>query len=99
MLTYEKVLEVFGEYLEEDKDCEVVNTSRGYTVLLWDTRMEGWGDVDVAPTPEKLRDVLLRHYDGYLFYKMSNKCKRDGLTEREQQEIEAKCRALWERCQ
>lgn len=31
MLTYEKVLEVFKEYLGEDKDCEVVNTSRGYS--------------------------------------------------------------------
>ena len=36
MLTFEMVLEVFKDYLEEDTDCEVVLTKHGYTVMQWD---------------------------------------------------------------
>lgn len=34
MMTFEKVLEVFNDYLNKDSVLEVVNTKRGYTVLL-----------------------------------------------------------------
>ena len=37
MLTFEKVMEVFKDYLTEDTRYEVVMTSRGYTVLEWDS--------------------------------------------------------------
>ena len=40
MLTHEKVLKVFGPYLDADPDYEVVKTSRGYTVLAWNNRRE-----------------------------------------------------------
>lgn len=33
MLTHEKVLKVFGPYLDADPDYEVVKASRGYTLL------------------------------------------------------------------
>lgn len=99
MLTYEKVLEVFKEYLEEDNSCEVVNTSRGHAVMMWDDRMKKWYDVKAAPTPEALRDVLLDNYNGYLTYKMTDEGRRNELTEQEKREIEAICRAILERCQ
>ena len=38
MLTHEKVLKVFGPYLDADPDYEVVKTSRGYTLLAWNNR-------------------------------------------------------------
>ena len=41
MLTHEKVLKVFGPYLDADPDYEVVKTSRGYTVLAVDQRSHG----------------------------------------------------------
>lgn len=36
MMTFEKVLEVFNDYLNKDSVLEVVNTKRGYTVMIWD---------------------------------------------------------------
>ena len=35
MMTFEKVLEVFNDYLNKDSVLEVVNTKRGYTVMIW----------------------------------------------------------------
>ena len=99
MLTYEKVLEVFKEYLDEDKSCEVVNTSRGYTVMVWDNHRETWYISQIAPTPEILRDILLDNYCDYLACKMTDGYERDDLTEQEKQKIEDKRRALLERCQ
>ena len=32
-MTYEKVLEVFKDYLSEDDSCEVLTTSQGYLVV------------------------------------------------------------------
>ena len=42
MLTHEKVLKVFGPYLDADPDYEVVKTSRGYTLLAWNNLREEW---------------------------------------------------------
>lgn len=33
MMTFEKVLEIFKDYLAEDTDCDVVLTKHGYTVM------------------------------------------------------------------
>ena len=41
MLTFEKVIEVFKDYLTEDTRYEIVMTSHGYTVLEWDSRANG----------------------------------------------------------
>lgn len=47
MMTFERVLEVFKEYLAEDNNCEVVITKHGYTVMqcgpmsiLWTKKVE-----------------------------------------------------------
>lgn len=40
MMTFEKVLEVFNDYLNKDSVLEVVNTKRGYTVMIWDEKDE-----------------------------------------------------------
>ena len=37
MLTFEKVLEVFQAYLDDDPLYEVVQTSHGYTLMAWGT--------------------------------------------------------------
>ena len=99
MLTFEKVLEVFKEYLDEDNGYEVVNTSRGYTVMVQDNRQKEWDSSQIAPSPEALRDILLDNYESYLIYKMTDECKRDNLTDREREEIGAMRRNLLERCQ
>ena len=62
MMTFEKVLEVFNDYLNKDSVLEVVNTKRGYTVMIWDEKDEQWFGVEHCKAPELLRDALL---DGY----------------------------------
>ncbi len=69
MLTFEKVLEVFKDYLAEDTRYEVIITSHGYTVLEWDSRANTWVGEELCSTPEIMRDVLLDSFTGYLEYK------------------------------
>ena len=58
MPTFEKVLEVFGDYLAQDKACEVLTTSRGYLAVDWESCKNNWVTSRLCPTPEKLRDLL-----------------------------------------
>lgn len=68
-MTFEKVLEVFKDYLVEDTRYEIVMTSHGYTVLEWDSRANTWVGEELCATPEIMRDVLLDNFTGYLEYK------------------------------
>lgn len=96
MLTNEKVLELFRDYLSQDPAYEVVQTSRGYTVMAWDSYREAWYDVRLCPTPEALRDALLDAYTNYLEYGTTPDAR--DLTDAEKQAVQAKRRAMLERC-
>lgn len=69
VLTFEKVMEVFKDYLTEDTRYEIVMTSHGYTVLEWDSRANTWAGEELCATPEIMRDVLLDDFTGYMEYK------------------------------
>ena len=69
MLTFEKVLAVFKDYLAEDTRYEIVMTSQGYTVLEWDSTAKTWMSAEWCATPEIMRDILLDNFTGYLEYK------------------------------
>ena len=56
MLTFEKILEVFQAYLEEDPLYEVVQTSHGYTLIAWESLRNNWYSAEVQETPEGGRD-------------------------------------------
>lgn len=66
-MTYEKVLEVFKDYLSEDDSCEVLTTSQGYLVVDWSSRKNDseWVTSRLCQTPEHLRDVLRSRYEEY----------------------------------
>ena len=96
MLTHEKVLKVFGPYLDADPDYEVVKTSRGYTLLAWNNRREEWFSAEFCKTPEDLRDALLDAYVNYLEYVVTDE-DRDP-TEQEMREIQKKRQAMYEEC-
>ncbi len=68
MLTFEKVLEVFKDYLATDGMYEIVMTSHGYTVLEWDAQLDDWTGVKRCATPQDMADALLYGYTGYLEY-------------------------------
>lgn len=96
MLTYEKVLKVFGPYLATDPDYEVVQTRHGYTLMGWNNNREEWFCADFCQTPEKLRDALLDAYENYLEFVVLD-VDRDP-TESEKLEIRNKRQALYEKC-
>lgn len=76
-MTYKKVLEVFKDYLSKDKDTEVLNTSRGYLVMIWESCVDGWVTAKLAEDPGDLRDYLQERYEDFLGYKLSQERDRD----------------------
>lgn len=99
MLTYEKVLEVFKDYLAEDDSCEVLIASQGYLVVDWDTRKSDseWVTSRLCQTPEHLRDVLRSRYEEYQGYKLTGGYKRELLPS-EDMDIRLTGEAMAERC-
>ncbi len=97
MMTMQKVLDVFREYLEQDVQVEIILTRHGYTFLLWDSKQETWIESQICKTPEDLMDILLDNYACYEEY-LFTRGTRD-LTGDEKCRIVQKGRALQERCE
>lgn len=96
MLRFERILQVFDDILQQDPLYEVVSTSHGYTLLSWEPNREDWYSVLLLDTPEAMLDALIDAYSSYVEEKVTNG-DRD-LTEQEQQELDAQCKALREKC-
>ena len=88
MLTFEKVLDVFKDYLADDGMYEIVMTSHGYTVMEWDSRLGDWTDSKLCKTPQDMADILLSGYEGYLEYQATHGHRE--LTEGDLAQVEAK---------
>ena len=97
MLTFEKVMVVFKDYLSEDTRYEIIMTSHGYTVLEWDSRANTWAGEELCATPEIMRDVLLDCFTGYLEYKAIT--TNGEISEAEQVGITAQRQVLLEKLQ
>lgn len=92
-----KVLEVFGDYLEEDTAVEIIQTSHGITVGVWSENNSDWEDFINCATAKELCKELCRQYCA--FYEMSAGSEKDSdLTEEERQPILAQCAALCLAC-
>ena len=92
MLTFEKVLEVFKDYLAEDDMYEVASTSHGYTVLEWDSQCGEWTGIKLCPTPEALVDALMYGYTGLLEYRAT--FGRRELNDGDRAQVEAARQAM-----
>lgn len=89
MLTFEKVLAAFKDYLEEDDCCTVLMTPRGYTILEWDDSCQNWVEAEFCATPEVMRDLLLADLACHLKNKITS-CERplkDDEWEKVQQQL------------
>ena len=95
MLTFEKVMAVFKDYLAGDTRYEIVMTSHGYTVLEWDSIANTWACEELCATPEIMRDVLLDNFTGYLEYKAI--IESGEITETEQVKITEQRQMLLEK--
>ena len=97
VLTFEKVMEVFKDYLTKDTRYEIVMTSHGYTVLEWNSSANTWAGEELCATPEIMRDVLLDCFTGYLEYKAIT--TNGEISEAEQVGITAQRQVLLEKLQ
>ncbi len=96
MLTFEKVLEVFQAYLDDDPLYEVVQTSHGYTLMAWEPHRNDWYSAEIQKTPEDLRNALLGTYANFLEDKITGNERE--LTVTETREIQQRCQELLEKC-
>ena len=97
MLTFEKVLVVFADALDRDPLYEIVQTSRGYTLMGWEPGREEWSHVERMTTPEKLRDALLNNYATLLEDEITGNERE--LTDGERAGIDAECEKLKALCE
>ena len=65
MLTFEKVLAVFTDYLQQDPLYEVVLTSHGYTLMAWEPKRNQWYSAEFMATPKNLMNSLLDAYANF----------------------------------
>ncbi len=97
MLTFEKVLEVFKDYLATDGMYEIVMTSHGYTVLEWDAQLGDWTGAKRCATPQDMMDALLYSYTGYLEYQAT--LARRELTEDDLAQVEVQRQIMLKKLQ
>ena len=93
MLTFEKVFEVFADYLKEDTACEVIKTKRAYIIGLWEECCSEYEFLETYTTPEAMKARLIQEYEGYLTYQIT-KAIRDKLTADERKYIDTKVKEM-----
>lgn len=97
-MTIEKVLNVFSGYLKQDTAVEVLETTRGHVVMVWDSRMKDWSDVYHCPNAEALMNTLLFCkvvFDEYCFTRGERDLMDDERAQiaRKRQEMQRLCEA------
>ena len=97
-MTFENVLEVFRKYLSEDSSCEILDTSRGYLAVDWESNKHNWITSRLCQTPEQLRETLRSRWEEYQGYRLTDGYKRD-VSEWEKQEIMCQGAALAAKCE
>ena len=99
MLTFEKVLEVFEDFLDKNKSYEVLHTSQGCMVVNWACCVRNdWVTGQLCRTPENLRDALRFGFVEHQSLCLTDSYKRD-LTDQEYQDIERMGMELAARCE
>ncbi len=93
MLTNEKVLEIFKDYIDADEALDILSTRRGYAVMLWDFAHRDWSDVVCCQTPEALFDKLLDSFTGYQGFLMiqRNSNGEGDINPKEREQIQKMC--------
>lgn len=98
-MTFEKVLHVFSDILENDPMYEIVTTSHGYALLEWCAPQEEWSNIEHLPTPEVMLEKLLDMHKSFLTWRIMQENGREKLTHGEQHEIDFRCQQLKKKCE
>ena len=96
MLTFEKVLAVFADYLQQDPLYEVILTSHGYTLMAWEPSRNEWYSAEFTATPRNLMNSLLDAYANFREEQITDN-DRD-LTQQEETELKEECAQLRNKC-
>ena len=91
MMTFERVLDIFADYLALDMEMEVCKSRYGYIRVEFNgpEELPGYCSGMVCRTPKELFDLLLTDYESYLEIQRT-KGRRD-VTEEDQAEIAVLC--------
>ena len=89
MLTFEKVLEIFADYLTADETIEVYISRHGCVRVEFDQDFH-YCSGEVCHTPKELFDLLADDYRTYLEIELT-KGKRE-VTEDDEREADALCK-------
>ena len=94
MLSFDRILQVFDDILRQDPLYEIVSTRLHAAGL--GAEPGGMVQRPLLDTPEAMLDALIDAYSSYVEEKVTNgDC---DLTEQEQQELDARCQELREKC-
>ena len=97
MKTFEKVLEMFRDYLDCDLEEEVLPCRNGYLRVTWNGDSRYCVDGLLSRTPDELFEVLLSDYSSYEVMKRT-KGRREA-TEEDERQAEILCQSFrkqWE---
>ena len=91
MLTFEKVLEIFEDYLAQDMELEVYKSRYGYVCVSFNGSPPDppYCEGDVCRTPEELFDLLLTDYQDFELLRRTK--GRREVTEADEKAVEKLC--------
>ena len=98
-MTFEKVLQVFDDIIENDPMYEIVTTSHGYALLEWCAPQEEWSNIEHLPTLEVMLEKLLDMHRNFLTLQIMQDAGGEELTPLEQNMVASKCQQLKRECE
>ena len=84
MLTFEKVLEIFEDYLAQDMELEVYKSRYGYVCVSFNGSPPPYCEGDVCRTPEELFDHLLVEYESFASIQLTKGRREENEADEEQ---------------
>ena len=97
MQSFEKVIEIFRDYLTLDPEEEVVKCRRGYLRVTWNEDSRFCVDGILSRTPEELFEVLLSDYRTYEEVRLTRGQRE--VSREEEKQVEVLCQRIqkqWE---
>lgn len=74
-MTFEQVFTIFKDYMEQDKELEVVKTKKGYLRIIWSGGLPYCEDGYLCRTPEELFDRLLSDCQSFHENRLTKGCR------------------------
>ena len=74
-MTFKQVFTIFKDYMEQDKELEVVKTKKGYLRIIWSGGLPYCEDGYLCRTPEELFDRLLSDCQSFHENRLTKGCR------------------------